>query len=665
MEKDLDIDKLEQLYKEGNQINPFFMDALYTVALNKLTRQRERAKQGEQEKQNEKVQEEQEETINTEEDFINFINKIDTYIASFTYDELMKKPDFFLDITDQNIKDYIEGRSKLLHFSDNSNSKIMDKKSDILTTKKKDIDILDEFSQKKMFYDINTTFISSEEIFTDNKQELIFKFQYLINKFFNKIVDSYIKEKGLGANDIIFMYKGGTFMKIIFEKYKNLFKNNENFINSNSSFFKRSDSDYAIYISHRFNREDYTLHYYNLNIMVYNVLNKIKQFINKNLNDVLPINKIDETQLKKQLGTLNEFLRDNRKTLPYFKEVEKFIGISLYNITHMDERLPDKFNLYTLDPKSLHYENIIKVGGKIVDKSALLKQHKKIPVQRNSFYVTPKKDTDDKYYSAVKNIDDSSLSGIYQYYNETNHFDSYDNSLLNYFTLHRIKINVVLYFKTWSGRYGFFQCPSELIDIPIPTIEDFKSNINFDQIIKSYKHTLYNKELIFNSYNIYGLIEDINKALFVELKFPWNGIKYEKKIHRLIFFLMIYLNNNYSNFNDIQAKLLNFIDSLDVIEAQNIKFNKYDGSVSDEDQLYKYIVNKINDINIKVISEGDHENIEKNKNMLDTVKSSINLFKYENISSGYTDIPENVPYLKKYLKYKNKYLVLKSHKDKG
>ena len=42
MEKDLDIDKLEQIYKEGNQINPFFMDALYTVALNKLTKRRQR-----------------------------------------------------------------------------------------------------------------------------------------------------------------------------------------------------------------------------------------------------------------------------------------------------------------------------------------------------------------------------------------------------------------------------------------------------------------------------------------------------------------------------------------------------------------------------------------------------------------------------------------------
>jgi hypothetical protein len=143
-----------------------------------------------------------------------------------------------------------------------------------------------------------------------------------------------------------------------------------------------------------------------------------------------------------------------------------------------------------------------------------MKKNRYIPIQRSPFYITVKEENG-KYYQALCNIDSKPLeSGVYQYYNETNRFKSNIGTGISYFTLHRIKLNIILYFKTWSKHktnvaYGFFQCPSELIDIPIATFDDYKKDIDFNKNLQIYENVIEGKKIIFNSYNIYGIIDDI------------------------------------------------------------------------------------------------------------------------------------------------------------
>ncbi len=662
MEKDFDIDKLDKLYKEGNQINPFFMDALYTIALNKL-RKRQLLKKGEQYDEEE---DQEEKTINIEDDFINFINKIDNYIGTFSYDELMIKPDFFLEMADANITNYINKTTKLLHFSNNDAAQI-NLDTSILDKKRLSSLSVDDFGQKKMFYDIGTEFISREKIYTDDNQELIFKFQYLVNTFFNTFIDMYKQKKGIDSKDIYFIFKGGTFMKILFEKYKNILKDNGDFLNKNQDFFKRSDSDYGIYINATFDKKTYTEHYYNLNILTYNILTKISKFINENLNEILPINQINDNDMEKLLEKYNTFLIANKGKgsngdlkLPYFRDIDKFIGISIYDKTYMKkgEVFPNSFDLYTLKStsKSTDEHGVLKIKGQVVDKSKFMKEHKKVPVKRNPFYITIK-EQDGKYYQANEDIEEEPYdSGLYQYYNESNRFGTDAN--LTYFTLHRVKINIVLYFKTYNSRYGFFQCPSELIDVPIATIDDYKTQIDFSTYLKPYSNTINGKVLNFNSYTIYGLIDDMFKSLFIELEFPWLDMKYAKRVNRLTYFLMIYFNNNYSNVDEIKNKLLTFLNDYNNTNALIINFTTHNGTNSNNDKLYTEIIGYMKQINDRATAPNDKAKILEMSNL---IIATIKLFKYEDVKSGYTDNPENVPYLKKYLKYKNKYLVLKNH----
>jgi hypothetical protein len=611
-----------------------------------------------------------------DEKFVKFINKIDKYIDDSKYDEIFAKPDFFLEFNDTNIQAYINNKPppELMHFSQNTDISKLNKDKDIYDIKKKSSEILDDFNQKKKFYDLNTEFISRDKIFVDSKQDLIFKYQYLINNFFNKYVNEYIKKNNLETDDLLFIYKGGTFMKILFQKYDDVLKSNKQFMKMNEDYFKRSDSDYALLINPKFDRNEYTKHYYWMNVMTYNILNKITSFIDENISDILPINEIKEEDLKNQLEKANKLLWDDRdreqvekqKRLTYFDGVKEFIGISIGDKTYMKEKIPDNFHLKILKSTSLTDNSTIKYNNKYVDKSEFMKKNKHIPIQRNPFYITIKEESK-KYYQALCNIDKVPLNtGVYQYYNETNRFVSNVGTEINYFTLHRVKLNIILYFKTWSKyetnvAYGFFQAPSELIDIPISTYDDYKKNLNFDLHIQKYENTIDNKNMVFYSYSIFGLIDDICKAIFVEYEFPWDANKYEKKINRLVYFFLIYLNNSYSNWDEIKTKLEEYFNNNFDISKSKLSFKTYGDKDISEDKLYDKIFKYLSAVNNRVKASNNPEFVKNMDKIKQIFLSNLNMFVHEEIPDDISETgSEPVPYLKKYLKYKQKYLSLKN-----
>ena len=611
----------------------------------------------------------------SKDDFVVFINKIDEFINSFSYEEILSKPDFFLEFTDPNIKAYINDKPppELMHFSQNTDIVKLNKERDIYSVKKKSSEELDDFNQKKKIYDLNTEFISRNKIFVDSKQKLIFEYQYLINNFFYNFIAKYIEKNGLDKEDILFIYKGGTFMKILFQKYNDIMKSNQKFMKDNEDYFKRSDSDYALLINSKFDRKEYTKHYYWLNVMTYNILTHISKFIDENIQFILPIYEVTDEDLKSQLEKINKLLSDDRdrsnvekqKRLTYFDGVKEFIGISIGNKTYMKEQIPEKFNLKILKSTSMTDNTKFKYNNEYIDKSEFMKKNRYIPIQREPFYITIKEEGG-KYYQALCNINSKPLnSGVYQYYNETNRFVSNVGTEINYFTLHRVKLNVILYFKTWSKyetnvAYGFFQCPSELIDIPISTYDDYKKNLDFDKNLQKYENIIDDKSLIFNSYSIYGIVDDICKAIFVESLYPWDDNKFEKKINRLVYFFLIYLNNAYSNWDEIKTKLENYFNTYNITDAK-LNFKTYEGKEIAEDKLYEKILNYLSEVYQRVKTSGNKDYIDKMNLIKNIFLSNLEMFNPEEIKDDVSETgSESVPYLKKYLKYKQKYLAIKN-----
>ena len=148
-----------------------------------------------------------------------------------------------------------------------------------------------------------TTAVNNNVVFNDTTSKENFYFQYLINTFFNTKINEYKQYKKI-TNDIIFIYKGGTSMQIIHRKYQKLFNNDFNV----ADLFKRSDSDYQIFIKENDETKYFNI-YYDINVITHNILNKIRDFLSNYINtEILLLNKFDDNKLQSILNIANQTL---------------------------------------------------------------------------------------------------------------------------------------------------------------------------------------------------------------------------------------------------------------------------------------------------------------------------------------------------------------------
>jgi hypothetical protein len=624
-------------------------------------------------------------------DSFNIIKIIDEYIESFSLDQLLVKPDFILDknklnknsniivrniidktksdiiLQDNNDYDYdydytnIDKTKSNIRLQDN-NDYDYDYDYDYTNINKTKLSGMEKFNQKKIFFDIITSFISKTLL--ENEHALIFNFQYLVNNFFNKNLEKYIKKNNYNERDIFFIYKGGTTMKILYEKYNKIFDASSDLFNKLHDMFSRSDSDYGLYITKDFNQEIYDNVFYDLFIITYNILNKIKLFLNDNryTNYILPLNKekhINKNNVLNVIGKMNETLNNNNN-LKLFENVEKFIAITINDETYISDSDNQQFlqDVKTKDFKT-YYLNGIDSSPNLNSRFSLNNTSK-----RKDFYITWNDETKINSSRKIGYINETT-NNIFHTINDNIYFKVGDTSMVSIFSLQRIKLNTILYFKMkGSNTYGRMNCPSELIDISLASFKDFKNNlINLNEDIKmyTYKDTLNtNKDVKFFSYTLPGFIDDILMA-FVEKNLLWEIIKYEKKINRIILLLCVYLYNEKKI--EIISSIINIINELLTNNSSNLDNIKNKINIIN-DKLVKELLTIILNNKLIVNNTNNNEYTQQFKKLsafiIDTFKIFLNDLKKisPDINTGYHDIPESIPYLKKYLKYKQKYLDL-------
>ena len=581
--------------------------------------------------------------------------EIDKYINSFSLDKLLNKPYFFLDKIDN---------------SDNLTNNMLDGVIMKANGSEKNI-----FNQKKKFYNLLTDFIASEKIYTDDKQDTIFLFQYLVNNFFNIFIEKYREKNDYSDNDIFFIYKGGTVIQILYKKYIDLFENAD-FLKEYDKNFKRSDSDYTLFINKIKFKDinEYNKIYYDMNILTYNILDKIKNILvdEKIGKYILPLNTITTDELKIKLDIINDTLKKD-SDLDLFNEVDEFIGLTINDVTYMAQDIPSTFNIHRIEDKFNDESN------SLLKKEALFYTNKKVSVNRQGFFVSTIKDSgssNSKIITINNQASNIDYNGIYTYFNQTNMF-SRNNTNYNIFTLHRMKINCILYYKTKANKlsdikYGFINCPGELIDVPILKFYDYKLENQSTHLHFHYKNYLnenkiYSKNLIFKSYTLKGFIDDI-LLTFTEVNLPWDLDKYNKKLIRLILLILLLLYNEYNK--DYKDNLIKFcknfiiyLYSSDTNYQNLLNYKINNNNELNKDELLKLYIEYFCSIKTKIHTSRDK--IQYN-NMIETIKKISDKFidylenTNINIISNYDENNEKVPYLKKYLKYKKKYLKLKT-----
>jgi len=271
----------------------------------------------------------------------------------------------------------------------------------------------------------------------------------------------------------------------------------------------------------------------------------------------------------------------------------------------------------------------------------------------------------------------------------------------NNFTLLRLKMNIILfYINTSNNTIGISNAPSELIDLSIP-------KINSDELKFVYKHNIKNEvveykpehtylHFIYNGYSINGFIYDFIKQLYIESNPPWIGPKFEKKIQRFMFFILLSLleiknTYNYITYDEICINLEHIIEffnsSYDEINS-NIPYYKYKLSqififfnyFKDTSNIYlieKYLLNLFIETN-NVYTQAELISVNIKKYMLNTpgektkydnyrlemirnINIIINILKHLKKDNSFIPFSSsvNIGVVNKYLKYKQKYLNLK------
>ena len=524
------------------------------------------------------------------------------------------------------------------------------------------------FNQKKVFADEVTKAMSNGFLFNDNNQYVISNFQELVNNTFNDKIREYKEVTRLPEDSIYFIYKGGSAMKMLFEKYKKQLKHEYRHMLKFDDYFERSDADYSIYIDKGLGEERYNQILCDMNSITNHILTEIQKLLSANLEIYCPINNVTDKQLRELLEKCNETLNKKREELRDIGvEIYEFIGIGFNN-----KQIFPQGRIPILDESQVH--SFTQADGRDLSELPATKsfmENGEIEVIRKNFIIKVDYQGDINIpIPAITylNKDPINPNGIYYYLNETNKF-SRNGSNITEFNLHRLKINTILYYRTTNGKFGFLSCPSELIDVSISTYKNWNSyGLVFSDIIQQYN---YKDTFNFYSYSLYGFIDDLMKGVFKvsPTPYPWDlGPKYEKKIKRLIILLFIYLYENFKNVGQICRAIS--------ISLENQNFT-IDSLLIKDLELINKNGNKLNVFEDKILSKFYNYMTELKSNMSSYIKNrtpkDIEMNNNYKIFLGYFEIifwldddntpvdskPNYLEMLNKYLKYKSKYLSLK------
>lgn len=415
-----------------------------------------------------------------------------------------------------------------------------------------------QFLCKKMTLDKMTDMIAKEVCFNDENMLNISRFQYLVNNMFNKSIKTYMeylrnKKITIDDYDILFLFKGGTTMKILYLKYKAEIGdkyNQQAFFDYFKSNFERSDSDYGIYINPNLSFEKngitYELVYNDINRMTCVILKKIREIINMEGDEIVPFNLITPNILLGKIAAFNKILEDVKDTSKYkycdnLRKIEKFVGIGYRNNIIYTETIP-QLDKSMIDTSMLGDSDSLIEMGKIQE---FITKYS-VDTKRKDFtmgFASQKLGDMQKYVTPFSPTADD----IYLSINETNEFvkDHQGQKNIVHFMLQRLKVNFVAYYRTVEGKYGFYNIPSELVDVSIVK-KDSNSLFTFYEHVKhelqNYKYVYNNQFLVtYKGYTIYGNIKDLILALFYTSIYPWDDNKYLKRIKRLMFFMIVEL----------------------------------------------------------------------------------------------------------------------------
>jgi hypothetical protein len=374
--------------------------------------------------------------------------------------------------------------------------------------------------------DISTSYVIKN--FSDKTYAKLFASFY---KPMSKLIDTYCRYRKLSnITDVCFFYKGGNVFRILLSDIVDIFTNQEY-----KDLMKRSDADFQIYI----------------NPSLQNV-ETIREEVSKLVVYVLYILKI---HMKK--GNTIRIGNDTTNIInDYRAELEK-------------EDLDIKELLLYTTQKATRSDFLVSLGS-----------------------LTPKSKQDyiiiRKYASIIEGIE-SRNSTYFISRNTSLDFKRKDNRRAT-FDLIRFRRNFKLFIELANGEQYTIGAPFEIIDVSIPKENDFglkKMQKSIQTLVMNY---VFKNKLIFKAPTLDYLLLDLHDLLFKQNEYPWQDLKYDKRVTRYFLTIIVYeIVDNLKNGNNIIQALGNiqqsfkiFVNVIDCITCKHPEINGYTNNLLTE-----------------------------------------------------------------------------------
>lgn len=402
----------------------------------------------------------------------------------------------------------------------------------------------------KEFKNVITDFVTNECLKTPEQQK---KFAKLVHTYFSTALKLYEQQKGLSANSIIFLFKGGNILRFVaYEAMHELPGNvSDQIVNYYKDSFKKSDADFTIYINPKLNNFDEIFD--DINNLTFLLENEIRNEFLSNMSEYFEFYKLNNIEKKNILQTyikkLNETQTLKDKLYGYDGQFTSLIfkDIAIPNDQYAYVPKAD----YQIDNHSTDQKHTVITNLKLLHE---LKNPELIPII-------------EKQKQIYKNT--SIQSEIYASVNKTLTFTRSSNTAS--FNLIRLKMSLNSYFTYTNKKTEMIKLDGELIDISIPKKDD--SNLahffeHKDKYISTYTIGQDKDFVKFQAYSLEYLLEDLEKILFIGSDFPWDDAKYAKRIKRILFMYFVMLMINKTVNNDKRSKYMTLIKN-NIIEQAN------------------------------------------------------------------------------------------------
>lgn len=488
---------------------------------------------------------------------------------------------------------------------------------------------------------LSTNFVTSNMFNYKNVSEII----KLTVQMLETMIQNYVHDKNLllpptqqiKSSDILFLYKGGNVFRSLFVNYTKLLPADKSLLEEYKDLIKMSDLDFQILIKPNIN--DFDKVFDDLSERVFDVLCLIKtRVLNDPItfgitfnfqNDIL-IDFVDKLNMK-----LSELFKNDIHT---YKIEQVICGNSYYS------KIP------IVSPVT-QYDYLTSSKKYIFDVN-------KISSDRNNVVMTLSGGDNVNIYEITND------SMMYVTYNDVIEF-SHNFSNVK-FNLIRIKINIVAIINI-DGAINAINIPGEFIDIAIPhkttrELTKYFADPGSKKFSEDYATYVYKnmEDIKFKSYSVRKYIEDLHDILYEYNKYPWDSHKHTKQIIRYVTLLLFYLIDNHRAY----SKPKTLIDEL----VTFIIFNRMSRATIDMTKPLASYLTKLADLNDS-IDPSDKKLVAQFNNHLNIVLSVVIQFFLAFGETQTVDLPALTitditqlggSYRKKYLKYKQKYLLLKN-----